>query len=850
MNNFIERKDTMPFKNLNLNINNITHNKKKLSLKQEDNQENYPIRKKYTMCFEKSFNHRSYFLNILKKRVLRKKNLKKEITKERVIELLSKESSSRTNMEIKELGLYLSHNYDFFKKIKEEDGISKLEKIINICHLKKYINDDIIINYEEKKNKVFILLEGNLGLYKPIFIEKMMTPRDFLEILYYIENKQNNHSKYTRIKEKNKENSINISLYEKLNNNEGIMNQKIYFFLEDYEKIDKINVGQIFGANINENKNNGYDISNYTIKSDEESTLIFFDIDEYRKISKKYEEIKFKKDIEKFKNEFPFYKFFSDDKIIDILKKLSTRTLFKDEYLYKQNDKANYIFFVIKGKFNMYSSISFNWLIDYLDYIKDSKTNIIFHLIKKMPKNKDEYKTLIEELQNKVTRSPMTKQKISFSEKINEKENEKCIFGIKNQEESLNDSKTLFKLNIKNIKEGDMVGIEDSMELKNRYCSVKCVSDIAEVKFISIYDLIKVIKIYHTENNYMNNYLLEFISKIKFMLYQQIIKDLQHLENKLTFEFDNKYNDLIKSNTEVKSRKEENLSIAAIKVKGFKYDIKEVFDKNIPIFPDYKKSNSQNYFLKNQLILKGLIGSQKKKNKRIMKFKQQNSKQILFLNDRNIISNNIINNERINRALSNTERSDRNLAYKYSSCDNKSSKKFDISLSTNFSNYTNNTKIYNEKRKGKFKFKLSSNNIIKNKTIQNYLTSSESVKELKKNYLNELNFNSYKKTNINTCNNFVMNNSPLYESNKKTRNNKNINNNKLDSFYKDKRNYHSLKNIKNDKRVNGDCIEFILKEKFSEANKKYYLGNQFKNKLDKEKKKFNLIHYKQYFNKS
>ena len=157
MNNFIERKDSMPFKNLNLNINNITLNKKKLSLKQEDNQENSPIHKKYTMSFEKPLNHRSYFLNILKKRVLRKKNLKKEITKEHIIELLSKESSSRTNMEIKEIGLYLSNNYEFFKKIKEEDGIPKLEKIINICHLKKYINDDIIINYEEKKNKLIIL---------------------------------------------------------------------------------------------------------------------------------------------------------------------------------------------------------------------------------------------------------------------------------------------------------------------------------------------------------------------------------------------------------------------------------------------------------------------------------------------------------------------------------------------------------------------------------------------------------------------------------------------------------------------------------------------------------------------
>ena len=102
----------------------------------------------------------------------------------------------------------------------------------------------------------------------------------------------------------------------------------------------------------------------------------------------------------------------------------------------------------------------------------------------------------------------------------------------------------------------------------------------------------------------------------------------------------------------------------------------------------------------------------------------------------------------------------------------------------------------------------------------------------------------------------IFNSSPSYETNKKSRNfflkdNKSIDtNNKSDSIYIDKKKYQSLKYINNDKRINAECIEFILSEKFSKANKKYYLGNQFKNKLDKEKKKFNLIHYKQYFNKS
>ena len=318
----------------------------------------------------------------MKKRNLIKKILKKEISIERVIELFSKDNNLRTSIENKEIGIYLSNKIDFFKKIKDEDGWSKLDKVINICHLKKYINDDIIINYEEKESKVFLLLKGNIGIYKPIFVEKTMALKEFLQILNSIENKENNFTKYNRIKEKNKENSLDISFYEKMNNNEGVMLQFFDFLLEDYEKIGSISEGQLFGAKIYENKNKN-NISDKTIKSEKESIVVFFEIEEFRKILKRYEGKKYKKEIEKFKGDFPFFKFFSDEKIIDIFKKLSKKTLYKDEYLYKQNDIDDKIYFILKGKFKMYSSISFNWLVEYLDYIKDSKTNLIYHLIKK-----------------------------------------------------------------------------------------------------------------------------------------------------------------------------------------------------------------------------------------------------------------------------------------------------------------------------------------------------------------------------------------------------------------------------------------------------------------------------------
>ena len=837
MKNIIGIKHTNTLKPLKLHKINSNFHINKPSLFGEKTQDDYKIQKKSTLSFNKKQNHRSFFLNLLKKRNLIKKILKKEISIERVIELFSKDNNLRTSIENKEIGIYLSNKIDFFKKIKEEDGWSKLDKVINICHLKKYINDDIIINYEEKESKVFLLLKGKIGIYKPIFVEKTMALKEFLQILNSIENKENNFTKYNRIKEKNKENSLDISFYEKMNNNEGVMLQFFDFLLEDYEKIGNISEGQLFGAKIYENKNKN-NISDKTIKSEKESIVVFFEIEEFRKILKRYEGKKYIKEIEKFKDDFAFFKFFSDEKIIDIFKKLSTKTLYKDEYLYKQNDIDDKIYFILKGKFKMYSSISFNWLIEYLDYIKDSKTNLIYHLIKKLPKNKEECKELFEEIKNKVIKSPMIYETTSSIDKINEKLNENCIYGVKKEEEDINNAKVLFKINIKEIKSGDMVGMEDSLEFKNRYCSVKCISNVGEVNYISIFDLMKIIKIYNNENNYMNNHLLEFNSKLKFMLYQQIIKDVQNLENKLTSEFDNKYNDLIKPNDNNKSLNQKNLSIAAIKVKGFKYDIKEVFDKSIPIFPNIKKSNKENIFEKNLLLLNNLLGSPSKKTRRIFKYKKTKSKPILTLSNPNTFS---INSENNNKEYSTLHKSERNLTEQLITY--VSRKKNDISLSTNVTNNLNNPiDNFNHSKNSIFrkKMRLNYNRFIKNQTIQNYLNSFD-AKEANNNKKNNLyqNFNYLKEKKIN---NYLLNSSPLSES-------KNGRNDKFNYTYEGKkRNCKSMKNIKNNK-MHKDCIESILNEKFGQINKKYYLGNHFKNRLDTEKKKFNLIHYKDYFNK-
>ena len=793
------------------------------------------ILKKNTISFDFHQSHHKFFQNILRERNIRKKKLKNQITKDKIIKLLSMEPCLRTSQDNREIAIFLSHNYDFFKKIKEEAGIGKLDKLTSILYLSNYNDSEIVINYGEKLNRVFIVMQGSVNVYTPIYIEKMMTPNDFLKILSHIENKQNDYNKSNRIKEKNRENSLDITSFENMNPKEDIMRRNFVFYVEELKKIDSYTEGKAFGEEITEDKNNNINNNNIIVKCNEESKILYYDIEECKRISKKYEEMKFKKEIEKFKSEFPFFKYFNDDKIMEIFNSISTKTLFKDEYLYNQNEKADKIFFIIKGKFNMYSSISFNWLIEYLDYIRDSKTNLIYHLIKKFPKTANEINDLIDEVQNKVIKSPMIRENLSNIEKIIQKENENYIYGIKTEEESINRVQKIFKLNIKNIKVGDMVGIEDSIELKNRYCSVKCISDVAEVKYISIYDFIKIIKVYKNENYIKNHYLLEYISKIKFMLYQQIIKVTQNVENNLTFQFDTKYDNLI-PNGKILSMKEKNKSVAAIKVKGYKYDIKEVFDKNIPLFPDHKKSESENYYEKNQILLKNLLGSQKKHINRSFKYKQQKSNPKLFLDIVN--SNcNTISIENLDKLNLNTERkeSNRYLAGKFRIP--YISKNKEISLSTNFTINNNNQNNYFTKSKnerGKIKLKSPVNKIIKSQKAIDFFNNQESIKIFEEpNISNYKNKNIYKnKLDIKKFNDIIYN-TPISGRTQQI-NCLSLQSNRFNS---------------SNKRINKECIESILNEQFNKINKRYYLGNQFKNKLDKVKKQFKLIQYKEFYNK-
>ena len=739
----------------NLNIEN--YNNIKSSLKNQNSllklSTNYlKNRRKSTFISKKNL---LLFSQILSKQNTQENNIEYN----NIISLLIKEPSYRTIEENKEIGNYLANRYITFRLLRNKDE-EKYEIMISVIHLKKYLAKDIIINYENILDKIYFLLEGKICSYKRIYIKKLMTKEKFLNMLSFIKIKED-INKYNRMKEKN-EDIITDPKY-------NLPKKYGHYTFEVYKKTGIIEEGQNFGGRI-EDLYNEKGNSNLMFKTEEDSLVLFFNIDYYRKILDKIERKKLKQEIDIFRNKFILFKYFSELRLIKIYKKLETQILYKDDYLFHQNDISEYIYFITKGKFYKYSSFSFNWLFDYLNYIKDSTTNIIYHLIKFFPKNQVEFDNLISELEEKKLKSPMINEHLSKIEKLEEKYFEKYLYGVKLAEESINNNQNIFRIKLENVGEGDIPGIEDGLEFKNRYYSMKCISDMAEVKKIKIVDFLRMIKIYKSEHNDSNNHLLDLIAHKKCFLFHQIIKKAQQLEINLTNNFDTKYNNLIERNEKEKSNKNEYLTIAAIKAKGYKYEIKEIFDKEIPIFPKIKKSLSDNYFLKNQTLIKKYYENPTEKNKRLLKFKNQNTNLILSLSNINYS----ITKENTKKICFSEENNKSKIKFNddnYSLL--KSKNQFNLTLSTNFSiNKTN--KIKNLKAK-----------FFNNKLIE--LKNDQKIKE-----------NSKNKDDIDST------------------------------------------NIKN--------IESIINKKFINANKKFYLGNNFKKKLDNEKKRFNLIKYKNYFN--
>ena len=559
------------------------------------------------------------------------------ITKQDVFDFFKKGLSMRSKNEVIFFANYLSENYQYFKKIKADDSQLKVEQITKICRIEKKYKNESIINYGEIGDKFYIVLEGIVEVYRPKYIDIELYPSEFMNMLNKIKNNENNLLKYERIKGKNK---IFFDLIsnekEKKNINEiineqkkktlidiNLLKDKQIFIMEDEEKLGEYGEGFSFGdiALIQNTARNA------TIKAKINCVLLSIEKNEYNKAILEYQKKKLNNDIEDFIKTYSFFKDFSQEKIIRLFNCFSKKTIYKDECLYEQNKKDDNIYIINEGIFLISCNISFSWLNDYFNYIDYNQKNILYLLIKSKRMKYSDLLKMVQDYNSKLNsnNSPSNKNKYNLWEKTNERKKNDDLYRLKIDEEKLNEPDNIYNLEIKKINYNDILGIEEVFDFKKRFCTCKCLSEKAEIRYISIYDLVKLI-INLPEDEI--KYLLNMINEKKKIMKTQIIKAIKVKERNIVLDFDTRYEKLLKDaeNKKINKIKKNNQIFSTLKMKGIKYNLQDILDNNIKFLEKSTKikvsKEDSEQLLKNkssEMLLRPFYMKRKPKNK--VKFK-------------------------------------------------------------------------------------------------------------------------------------------------------------------------------------------------------------------------------------
>ena len=516
--------------------------------------------------------------------------------KENILNFLSKNPNKRTEEEIRRISKYFSEHYQYFIKLKsnKDFGFQRIEKITKFAKLETHLQDEIIINYGELGDKFYILLEGSVAIYKPVYYEEYLTPLEFSDLLIKIRDVDLDQLKYERLIEKNNHLPFRVKDIEKM---EGMkpnyMFIKTKIFLEKMEKLGEFGEGFSFGEMALIRKTT----RNATIKTIKKSYLLSIGKKDYNNAIKELQEKKLSKEIEKFVSSYPIFKMFYKDKILECLHNFQKKIIYKGDYLYQQNDESENIYFLNSGTINISFNISFSWLNEYLKYFNNYSGNLLFYLIDRKPKKFSDLVDIFEQAKkemdnifylNKVNNEEIKveEENIGYErwEECNEKINEGNLLGIKAEEEKLNNSKKIFYLNLKNINPFEMIGLEDAIESRKRIFSAQCISEHAELNCIKIFDLIKILCTLEDKDIYE---LLNYILKRKNILKTQMINKLKYLEKNILFSLNNKYDNLKGDEKNIRKEDDKNRIISVIKMKGFKTKIQELLDKDLILSPYY-----------------------------------------------------------------------------------------------------------------------------------------------------------------------------------------------------------------------------------------------------------------------
>ena len=570
----------------------------------------------------------------------------RKITKEMVIKILYTMPKSRTDVENRIVADYLSKNIEYFNSIKENNQ-ERFLKLIAVLNFEHYLPGNIVMDLYFEEDKFFIVFDGIIQVFRQYFYTKEMTLGNFSNYLNYIKFKD--ERQYYRIIEQNKHIGIDFKNIRDNINFDKFEYKNFIFTLEEQEEIGQFGTGYVFGEmNLMRKKK-----KNLIVKCITKTELISVSKFDFNRILKTYEEKRLEMLSERFRKKFNIFRFWSMEQLITLFNYFSRVVFLRDEYIYKQNEPSNYIYFIEKGKFEQYSNTNYFWYKDYIEYIGDVKSNLINIIMGKKVTNIGQLKEIyndklkeLEKIDNLIKENKI--EKLSFinfeptlfevDKNLEKYKKSNNLYSIKKEEEELNNPNKNINIPILTSEMPKIVGIEEPFEFKRRFTTVKCISGKLVAQRIKVYDLLKLLLIYK-EFKYAEGF-LHMIVQRKLILIDAMKSQMKLTSSKFERQIDSKYNNLIAQNDD-KDKK-----FVAVKLKGWNNGIylDNILDTNLYLFKPKTERFINKEREKRFRIIKALSEEQPDKN--IKKthitynniFYENNKNSILLTNKRSILS--------------------------------------------------------------------------------------------------------------------------------------------------------------------------------------------------------------------
>ena len=792
--------------------------------------------------------------------------------KEYIYTILEKNPKNRKEKDIINVADYLSKNYQYFQNIKGDSKL-KVENLAKIARIKICYPGESIIRYGEIGDKFYVVMEGKIQIYKPMYEGVQMTPNEFIKYMNNIQLIEKDEDKYSRLKEFNKNKKFDLDKYMNYAPNTNVMNTKRDVFIEKLELMGSYGEGFSFGelSLIRNEKRNA------TIKCSNEdnnkyTVLLSIGKESYNRALKEYQEKKLLKDIENFIKTYPFCKNFTKENMISLFNCLNKINLEKGEYLFHQNDEDTNLYFITNGKFEVYTEISLNWLNKFMEYTINIKDNILGHLYMQRPKKYSDVTDIIKIIKQKKMKSPMIFHELDLWEKVQKKINENNLMGLKFDEEKVNDDKNVYKIKVQYIDKPELLGIENSFEFKNKFYTVKCLEDNGEIKYIKINDFLKIIMNMKLKDF---NYLIDIVLEKKNIFAKQIINSMKTIEYKIISNLEMKYELLLNSNNkfpkevEKNGNEEDNNKICSlIKFKGYKSGLSDILDEDTNILDKKPFDIIKSFLYKHKEPSKNAIKLNKKRELIDFVFSNKTKK---IKNEKDIYKNNEENLFKLKTIMKNNNNCSSNIK-KFNSTqsnisdfllsNNSINNISAIKSNSNCNSIKNDNSIFNNSSTHEQKFQnsflINSYSIYKKQKLSNINKNQIKVSN-QSNYLtyvnSKLNGNKNNHKLLKSMNNIDDNEkSKLIKSailNKKLFNDSNqccnfISNkkqkiNNYDSIIKDKSNSNkSFLNMSNIRANKSQKMKIDEKEKMSKSSSEYFNRKNIFGTVDKNKKEFYL----------